>query len=783
MNQLRQAGFYPSISPPQLHIDGRFQHGGPVRTGAALTLTASGGEIWYTTDGSDPRVAGSGGGSGMEVPLVSEESAKRVMVPSGPVADAWRGGADFDDSAWISGAGGVGFERSTGYEPYFQIDLLDAMYGVNSSCYIRIPFEIAASELADLSSLVLKARYDDGFIAYINGVEACRVMFDGSPSWNSSATANHSDLDAVELEPFNVSAALGALRAGPNILAIQGLNAGWTSSDFLISVALLGGQGAGGGTPSGVSTTAVRYDGALTLDKSTSVKARVLSGTTWSALADVVFAVGPVAEGLRISEMMYHPVDPNAEYVELTNVGAETINLNRVRFTRGIDFAFGDIELSPGGYVLVVRDLGVFEATYGVGLPVAGQYGGRLDKAGERIELRDAAGQVIDDFRYRDGWYGLTDGVGFSLTVRDPAASRSLDEKTSWRPSARLGGSPGFDDRGVVPELGAVVINEILAYPGAGQSDWIELHNTTDGPIDVGGWFVSDDGADLQRYEIATGTVIGPGGYLLLVQDETFGNAGDPGCRVLFGLSRDGETVRLHSGVGGDLTGYSVQERFGASQLGVSLGRHVKSTGGYDFVPLVVPTPGAANAAPQVGPVVISEIMYHPAAPDQVQYVELCNISDAHVTLYDEALGLAWRFTDDPDNPEIELPLKGNAPVMLAPGRCLLLVKDLLSFSLTHAVPDDIAVLAWGPGTLSHGGELIEISKPIAAAGDGGVAWIGLDRVAYSDHSHPQDSAADADPWPIEADGQGLSLHRIDPTAYGNDPANWKAAVPSPGIR
>ncbi|MDI9433707.1 MAG: CotH kinase family protein, partial [Planctomycetota bacterium] len=241
INQLRQAGFYPSISPPQLHIDGRFQHGGPVRTGAALTLAASAGEIWYTTDGSDPRVAGSAGGAGMEVPLVSEEAAKRVIVPTGPVADAWRGGATFDDSSWISGTGGVGFERSTGYEPYFQIDLLDAMYAVNSSCYIRIPFEVAASDLADLSSLVLKVRYDDGFIAYINGVEACRVMFDGSPSWNSSATANHSDLDAVEREPFNASAALGALRAGRNLLAIQGLNAGSTSSDFLISVSLLGG--------------------------------------------------------------------------------------------------------------------------------------------------------------------------------------------------------------------------------------------------------------------------------------------------------------------------------------------------------------------------------------------------------------------------------------------------------------------------------------------------------------------------------------------------------------
>jgi len=37
------------------------------------------------------------------------------------------------------------------------------------------------------------------------------------------------------------------------------------------------------------------------------------------------------------------------------------------------------------------------------------------------------------------------------------------------------------------------------------------------------------------------------------------------------------------------------------------------------------------------------------------------------------------------------------------------------------------------------------------------------------------------DPWPVEADGQGKSLSRIDPQTYGNDPANWPPATPTPG--
>jgi hypothetical protein len=68
-----------------------------------------------------------------------------------------------------------------------------------------------------------------------------------------------------------------------------------------------------------------------------------------------------------------------------------------------------------------VRDIASFEARYGDKLPVVGQYAGRLDNAGERIELVDAAGQIIQSFRYENDWHDITRGRGFSLTVRDPA--------------------------------------------------------------------------------------------------------------------------------------------------------------------------------------------------------------------------------------------------------------------------------------------------------------------------------------------------------------------------
>ncbi|HER20257.1 MAG TPA: lamin tail domain-containing protein, partial [Chromatiales bacterium] len=381
-----------------------------------------------------------------------------------------------------------------------------------------------------------------------------------------------------------------------------------------------------------------------------------------------------------------------------------------------------------------------------------------------------------------DNWYDITDGVGFSLTVKDPSATRAdgFDDKSAWRPSAMAGGSPGYDDAGLTPELGAIVINEILANPTGGVSDWIELYNTTAEAIDVGGWFVSDDADDPMRYEIAAGTVIAGGGYLVLEADATFDNEDDPGCRSPFGLSRNGETLYLHSGADGVLTGYSVQEKFDASEAGVSMGRYRKSTGAYNFVALRAPTPGAANAEPRVGPVVISEIMYHPADTSEAEYVELLNISDAPVTLYDADLGLPWRFTDDPDDPQIELLFPSDEPITLGAGEHLVLVKDPIRFAIAYDQVSEVRTLAWGAGQLSNGGDKIQLGKPADVADDGEVTWLRADRVVYSDGSHPADFADGIDPWPLDADGRGLALHRIDPAAYGNDPANWQAAPSSP---
>ncbi len=175
--------------------------------------------------------------------LAEEKADKRVLVPAGPVSDDWRGGKPFDDSTWMlcTGApGGVGFERGQGYDALITLDTEGQMYGTskNSSCYVRVPFTVDAAALAGIKGLTLKARCDDGFVAYLNGKEVARSNFAGTPAWDSHADsaveANGQDFDEV----IDISANIGELKAGANVLAIHAMNSGSTSSDFLISVAL-----------------------------------------------------------------------------------------------------------------------------------------------------------------------------------------------------------------------------------------------------------------------------------------------------------------------------------------------------------------------------------------------------------------------------------------------------------------------------------------------------------------------------------------------------------------
>ena len=85
-----------------------------------------------------------------------------------------------------------------------------------------------------------------------------------------------------------------------------------------------------------------------------------------------------------------------------------------------------------------------------------------------------------------------------------PPIPADLNSEAAWRPSNLFHGSPGSADTAVDPA--AVVIHELLATSdGAG---WLELHNRTSEPIDIGRWYLSDAADLLRKYQFAVGTIV-----------------------------------------------------------------------------------------------------------------------------------------------------------------------------------------------------------------------------------------------------------------------------------
>jgi hypothetical protein len=210
------------------------------------------------------------------------------------------GGAEpFDDSTWTDGtpaiagaSGGVGYERSTGFESHITYDVEAQMYGRTEACYVRIPFTARASDIADFNYMTLRVRYDDGFIAYLNGTRIASANASASAAWNEGAAASQADISATFFEDFDCSAFVGRLRPGDNILAIHGMNAGATSSDFLISAELVAGVGANDYSP--LLSPSVRvYTEPVSLAGSTTVKARIWGNGQWSALNEAMYTVSP----------------------------------------------------------------------------------------------------------------------------------------------------------------------------------------------------------------------------------------------------------------------------------------------------------------------------------------------------------------------------------------------------------------------------------------------------------------------------------------------------------
>jgi len=544
------------------------------------------------------------------------------------------------------------------------------------------------------------------------------------------------------------------------------------------------------------------------LGKSAVVKARAKNGSQWSALSDAQFFLGQpaTAANLAISEIHYHPHDPQGaeggnedvdaeafEFIELLNLSDERIDLTGVRFSGGVRFDFaeaGAVELGPQQTVVVASDLDAFESRYGDTVNVAGTYDGQLDNSGERLAmLSDRTGATIVDFRFNDGggWPGRADGKGASLELVDPAGVPTapaedrlvfLQDDDNWQSSVGYGGTPGSGPAAAA----GVVINEVLSHSEAPAVDAIELHNVTEQPIDLAGWFLSDEwgwassdqNGDYKRYRIPAGVQIGPGEYLTLYEghyeggvlafaENEFGGVGENGFAL---SSAHGDDVWLmEADAAGNLTRFADHVSFPPAAVGETFGRWPDATG--RMAPMAEPTLDGPNTGPRIGSVVISEIMYHPPEGGN-EFVELYNRTAEAVPLFDPTFpSHTWDF----DGLRYRFPGTAQIPAF---GAALVVSIEPAVFRGRYGVPAGVPIFGPYPGALDNSGETLRLLRPDEPVPGQSefVPYLLVDKVDYG---------RDGD-WPTQPDGGGESLQRSAADAWGDDPASWQHGPPTPGV-
>ena len=170
----------------------------------------------------------------------------------------------------------------------------------------------------------------------------------------------------------------------------------------------------------------------------------------------------PVAH-VVINEIMYHPTDPDAEYIELYNPTGASVNLYNAtgvwRLDGGVDFEFpSGVSIAASGRLIVVdfdpaaepAMLNAFESAYGTGelapgIDIVGGWSGNLSNGGEKVALEkpeagDLVGDpdfwvIVDEVIYADvyPWSTAPDGSGSALQRKSAFAGISGNDTDNWK--------------------------------------------------------------------------------------------------------------------------------------------------------------------------------------------------------------------------------------------------------------------------------------------------------------------------------------------------------------
>lgn len=381
-----------------------------------------------------------------------------------------------------------------------------------------------------------------------------------------------------------------------------------------------------------------------------------------------------VATNTRIANGTTFP-----DMIELHNAGAAPVDLSGKSLTddptlpRMYVFPSGTT-IAAGGYLVVYAD----SSNSAPGLHT----GFALDAEGDQVRLYDTPG---------NGGV-LLDSITFGFQIPDYSISRTGTGANIWALTTPTFGAANA----TAVALGSPAAVRLNEWAGKItfrlDHDLIELFNTANQPVAIGGVRLTDDVTRLNRFSFPLLSFIGPAGFLPLY-----------GADFVFGLDGDLEVVTLS----GENNEQMDQVTLISQPTDQSNGRVPDGTG--SPIALPVPTPGISNASvlpPSYTALLnnlrITEIMYQPAAPSgssDYEYIELQNIGSTTLDLNGVRFTNGLDYTFPPG-------------ITLAPGAFILVVNDRSSFLSRY--PGLLSLMAPGGfnGSLDNTGETLALTLP-----------------------------------------------------------------------
>lgn len=255
---------------------------------------------------------------------------------------------------------------------------------------------------------------------------------------------------------------------------------------------------------------------------------------------------------LKISEINYNsdPTRDAGDWFEIRNEGNTLLDIS--------DFSLRDKDwfhrfevptgttIAPNTHLVFYENEGEFFAE-NPGVPhTLGPIPFHLDNDGDEVHLFDRNGVELSAVRYADEKPWPCSADGFGTTLEWAGTDPGLPE--SWFAGC-VGGSPGqfFAPCAEIPTVTEINYKSAAT---ADAGDWVELFNRTNTALDLAGWQLGDGNGNI--FVLPAGTVLPPGGFLVVVQDDAkfsgqFPDVANKIGPLGFGLDANGDMVRLFS--------------------------------------------------------------------------------------------------------------------------------------------------------------------------------------------------------------------------------------------